>query len=123
MSVAITEAITTLVEAEQRFQLTRTENETFFWEWSTDLPSLESKKAAISLWSALPQTLTYLMAAPDPEKARFALMTNGDDSVFVKLEASPGGQYNVSRGFAALTSNHELYEILQILKRLSQVIQ
>ncbi|PSR18892.1 type I restriction endonuclease subunit R [filamentous cyanobacterium CCP3] len=208
MSVAITEAITPLAEAEQRFQLTRTEDETFFWEWGTDLPSLserekagladlrrrylyqrsqghllestvlllfasplltlagfydppfrvkaeepvqlmlqdpeevlqgrldvlvlkdqfwvvvlESKKTAISVWSALPQTLAYLMATPNPEKTRFALMTSGDDSVFVKLDASAGGQYNVSRVFAAVTSNNELYAILQILKQLSQVIQ
>lgn len=208
MSIAITEAITTLAEAEQRFHLTRTDDETFFWEWSTDLPSLgdseragladlrrrylyqrsqghllestvlllfasplltlagfydppfrvkaeesvqltlqdpeevlqrrldvlvltdqfwvvvlESKKTAISVWAALPQTLAYLMATPNPEKASFALMTNGDDSVFVKLDANASGQYNVSRVFAALTSNHELYAILQILKRLSQVIQ
>ncbi len=207
MAVAITEAITTLAEAEQRFQLTRTEDESFFVEWSTDLPSLsdtekaglvdlrrrylyqraqghllestvlllfasplltlagfydppfrikaeasvqltlrdpeevlqgrldvlvlkdqfwvvvlESKKTAISVWSALPQTLAYLMASPNPEKARFALMTNGDDSAFVKLEASAGGRYNVSRGFAALTSNQELYGILQILKRMGQAI-
>ncbi|MGF1602281.1 MAG: hypothetical protein ACFCU8_09730 [Thermosynechococcaceae cyanobacterium] len=40
MSVAITEAITTLAEAERRFQLTRTEDELFFPEWSIDLPSL-----------------------------------------------------------------------------------
>lgn len=31
MSVAITEAITTLVNAEQRFQLSRTESDSFFW--------------------------------------------------------------------------------------------
>jgi hypothetical protein len=207
MSVAITEAITTLTETEQRFQLTRTEDETFFWEWSTDLPRLsdtekaglvdlrrrylyqrsqghllestvlllfasplltlagfydppfrvkaeesvqltlrdpeevlqgrldvlvlkdqlwvvvlESKKTAISVWSALPQTLAYLMATPHPEQPRFALMTNGDDSVFVKLEATQGGRYNLSRVFAALTSNQELDGVLQILKRLGQVM-
>lgn len=208
MSVAITEAITTLAEAEQRFQLTRTEDETFFWEWSSDLPSLsdtekagladlrrrylyqrsqghllestvlllfasplltlagfydppfrvkaeesvrltlqdpeeilqgrldvlvlkdqlwvvvlESKKTAISVWSALPQTLAYLMATPNHEQPRFALMTNGDDSVFVKLEANQGRRYNLSRVFAALTSNQELDGVLQILKHLGQVLQ
>ncbi|MBD2111504.1 MULTISPECIES: type I restriction endonuclease subunit R [Cyanophyceae] len=208
MSVAITEAITTLAEAEQRFQLTRTEDETFFWEWSSDLPSLsdtekagladlrqrylyqrsqghllestvlllfasplltlagfydppfrvkaeesvqltlqdpeeilqgrlevlvlkdqlwvvvfESKKTAISVWSALPQTLAYLMATPNHEQPRFALMTNGDDSVFVKLEANQGRRYNLSRVFAALTSNQELDGVLQILKYLGQVLQ
>jgi hypothetical protein len=40
MAVAITAAMTTLAEAEQRFQLHRTEAEEFFQEWCTDLPQL-----------------------------------------------------------------------------------
>ncbi|MGP1385139.1 MAG: hypothetical protein ACTS2F_16365 [Thainema sp.] len=40
MSVAINEAITTLAEAEERFSLTRTEDDQFFREWYTDLPEL-----------------------------------------------------------------------------------
>jgi hypothetical protein len=83
---------------------------------------LESKKTALSVWSALPQTLAYLMANPQPRQPSFALMTNGDDSVFVKLTQTDGRQYNFSRVFAALTSNQELYGILRILKRMSQVI-
>ena len=207
MSVAITEAITTLAEAEQRFYLIRTEDERFFSEWNTDLPNLtdaeksgladlrrrylyqrslghllestvmllfasplltlagfydppfhlkaeeavqltladseevlqgrldvlvlkegfwvvvlESKKTALSVWSALPQTLAYLMANPVVDTPSFALMTNGDDSVFVKLDQVAGRRYNFSRSFAALTSNQELYEVLQILKHLAQII-
>ena len=64
---------------------------------------LESKKTALSVWSALPQTLAYLMATPHPEQARFGMMTNGDDSVFIKLNQLDSLQYNVSRVFAALT--------------------
>ena len=37
---AITEAITTLAEAERRFNLHRTENEQFFSEWRTGLPDI-----------------------------------------------------------------------------------
>lgn len=207
MSVAITEAITTLVEAERRFHLNRTEDELFFSEWNTDLPHLtdaeklgltdlrrrylyqrslghllentvmllfasplltlagfydppfylraeeaiqltledseevlrgrldvlvlkerfwvvvlESKKTSLSVWSALPQTLAYLTADPVANTPSFALMTNGDDSVFVKLDQIAGRQYNFSRSFAALASNQELYEILQILKHLAQII-
>ncbi len=207
MSVAITEAITTLAEAEQRFYLTRTEDERFLGELNTDLPNLteaetfgltdlrrrylyqrslghllestvmllfasplltlagfydppfqlkaeesvqlrlddseevlqgrldvlvlhdqfwvvvlESKKTALSVWSALPQTLAYLMANPDADRPSFALMTNGDDSVFVKLDRAGGRRYNFSRSFGTLTSNQELYEVLQILKHLTQVI-
>ncbi|MBT9314516.1 type I restriction endonuclease subunit R [Leptothoe spongobia] len=207
MSVAITEAITTLAEAEQRFDLRRTESDDFFLEWFTDLPALldeektgltelrrryqyqraqgqllentvtllfasplltlagfydppfrlkaaesvrliledpqevlqgrldvlvltdqfwvvvlESKKKALSVWSALPQTLAYLMANPQSEQPGYALMTNGDSSVFVKLARASGGEYNFSRVFAALTSNQELYGILQVLKRIGQVV-
>jgi hypothetical protein len=207
MSIAVTEAITTLAEAEARFHLSRTEDESFFPEWCVDLPTLtdaeksslielrrrylyqrslghllentvtllfaspllalagfydppftikaeesvqliladseevlqgrldvlvlkeqvwvvvlESKKTALSVWSALPQTLAYLMANPHPGNPSFALMTNGDDSVFVKLSQVEGRQYNISRVFAALTSVQELQKILQGLKQLSHVV-
>ncbi|NJL45114.1 MAG: type I restriction endonuclease subunit R [Leptolyngbyaceae cyanobacterium SM2_3_12] len=84
---------------------------------------LESKKTALSVWSALPQTLAYLMAKPHPDLPSYALMTNGDDSVFVKLTQTSERQYNFSRGFAALTSNQELYGILQVLKQIQQVVE
>ena len=207
MSVAITEAITTLAEAEERFHLTRTEDAAFFSEWWADLPQLsvaeqaglaemrrrylyqrsqnhllestvmllfasplltlagfydppfqvkaeesiqlnledseeslqgrldvlvlqeqfwvvvlESKKTALSVWAALPQTLAYLMANPHPDRPSFALMTNGDDSVFVKLTQSNERLYNFSRVFAALTSTQELQQVLQVLKRMGQMV-
>ena len=207
MSVAVTDAITTLTEAEARFHLTRTEDEQFFSEWCVDLPALteteetglaelrrrylyqrsqghllestvmllfasplltlagfydppfrvraeesvqlvladseevlqgrldvlvlkehfwvvvlESKKTALSVWSALPQTLAYLAANPHPERPSFALMTNGDDLVFVKLAQAEELQYNFSRAFAALASHQELQGILQGLKQLGRVL-
>jgi len=79
---------------------------------------LESEKTALSVWAALPQTLAYLTASPYPEQPSFALMTNGDESVFVKLTQADGRQYGISRPFAALVSNQELYGVLQGLKRL-----
>ncbi len=39
-TIAITEAITTLGEAEQRFGLSRNEDDNFFTEWQQDLPVL-----------------------------------------------------------------------------------
>jgi len=207
MSTAITEAITTLAEAERRFELNRTEDEQFFSEWRTGLPDLtdaeriglnelrrrylyqrsenhllegtvmlllaspllaiagfydppfkvraeesvqitlddgeevlqgridvlvlqhhlwvvilESKKTALSVWSALPQTLAYLMANPRIEQPSFGMMTNGDDILFVKLTQINHRQYDLSRVFAPFISNQELYSVLQILKRMSQVI-
>jgi hypothetical protein len=207
-TIAITEAITALAEAEQRFQLHRRENEQFFSEWHTNLPDLtdtektglielrrrylyqraenhllegtvmlllvspllasagfydppfkiraeesvqitiddgeevlqgridvlvlhkqiwvvvlESKKTALSVWSALPQTLAYLMANPQPDRPSFGMMTNGDDILFVKLTQIDRRQYDVSRVFAPFISHQELYSVLQVLKRMSRAIE
>jgi hypothetical protein len=207
MSTAITDAITTLAKAEAKFQLTRTEDEGFFREWSADLPDLtepekqglmemrrrylyqrsqghllertvmllfaspllalagfydppfrvkaeesvrlfledpeeflqgrldalvlkeqfwvvviESKKTALSVWTVLPQTLAYLTANPHPDKPSFALMTNGDESVFVKLVETEKRLYNVSRSFTCQASIQELYATFQGLKRIEEVL-
>lgn len=45
---------------------------------------LESKKTALSVWTALPQTLAYLLANPEPKQPSFGMVTNGDDILFVK---------------------------------------
>ncbi|OWY63349.1 type I restriction endonuclease subunit R [cyanobacterium TDX16] len=208
MSIAITDTITTLAQAEQRFLLSRTEDEAFFSEWQMNLPALstpeqaaidqlwrrylyqrslgqllegtvtlllasplltiaglydppfrvraeasvqltlddgeeilqgridvlvllerfwvvvlESKKTALSVWAALPQTLAYLMANPQPDLPSFGMVTNGDDIFFVKLVQQSQRHYALSRVFAPLTSNRELEGALQVLKRISQVMR
>lgn len=208
MSTAITEAIPTLAEAERRFNLSRTEDETFFPEWQTDLPELpasektaldelrrryiyqrsegqllegtvilllaspllavagfydppfkiraeesvqltlddgeevlqgridvlvlldwlwvlvlESKKTALSVWTALPQTLAYLMANPQSDRPSFGMVTNGDDILFVKLVRQPQRMYALSRVFAPLTSSRELDSVCQILQYLARLKQ
>ncbi|MDJ0619988.1 MAG: type I restriction enzyme HsdR N-terminal domain-containing protein [Calothrix sp. MO_192.B10] len=205
-SLAITEAITTIKEAETRFGLVRVEDEQFFTEWFEGLPSitdaekasldvlrrryiyhrgegdllegtvmllvvspllalagfydppfkikaessvelvlddgeeilrgridvlvlqnqlwvvvLESKKTTLSVWSAVPQALAYLMASPDGNKPVFGMVTNGDDVLFIKLTQAGTPQYNLSRVFALFTSKRELYEILQVLKVIGRV--
>ncbi|BAZ30236.1 hypothetical protein NIES4074_26920 [Cylindrospermum sp. NIES-4074] len=206
-TAAITAAITTLTDAETRFNLVRIENEQFFPEWSEDLPEiteaektsldvlrrrylyhraegdllegtvmllvvspllalagfydppfknkaessvelvlndgeeilrgridvlvlqnqfwaivLESKKTTLSVWSALPQALAYLVANPHPHQPAFGMVTNGDDILFIKLQQGDTSQYNLSRVFAMFSSAKELYTVLQILKRIGQVI-
>ena len=82
---------------------------------------VESKKTALSVWSALPQTLAYLQAAP--QQPNFGLITNGDEFVFVKLgqvnlEYQGQRGYDLSRVFALLSLPRDLQEVLQILKGL-----
>ncbi len=205
--VAITEAITSLADAENRFGFVRVEDEQFFREWYEGLPEitdvekasldivrgrflyhraggdllegtvmlllvspllalagfydppfrikaeetvklvlddgeeilrgridvlvlqnqfwvmvLESKKTTLSVWSALPQALTYLMANPNLDKPVFGMVSNGDDILFIKVTQTNTPQYDLSRVFAPFTSVRELYNVLQILKSIGQVI-
>jgi hypothetical protein len=200
-TIAITEAITTILAAEQRFNLTRTEDDYFFTEWRQNFPELtitdltllkdlrrryiyhrsaghllestvtllfaspllaltgfydppfrvraeesvrlvlqdseeilqgridalvvcdsiwvvilESKKTMLSVWSALPQTLAYLMANPNPARPCFGMLTNGDEIVFVKVAQAESPQYALSRVFATLGSEQEVVAALQILR-------
>lgn len=61
---------------------------------------LESKRTAISVMSALPQTLTYMMANPHADKPAFGMVTNGDGIIFVKLSQQGTPQYDISRVFS-----------------------
>jgi hypothetical protein len=55
---------------------------------------LESKKTMLSIWSALPQALAYLMAnphinsttSPQNNLPGFGMLTNGDEMLFVKVD-------------------------------------
>jgi predicted type IV restriction endonuclease len=200
---AITEAITSLADAENRFGFARIEKEGFFTEWCEELPALtlsekenldvvrrrylyhrafgnllegtvmlllvspllalagfydppfrmkaeesvddgeeilrgridvlvlqdrfwvivlESKKTTLSVLSAVPQALAYMMANPNPNLPVFGMVTNGDDILFVKVVHTGMPQYDLSRVFAPFTNVRELYSILQILKRFGQVV-
>jgi hypothetical protein len=136
--LAVTEAITTIAEAEKRFGLSRSESQDFFTEWHEQLPEinssdaygersyrfwiivLESKKTMLSVWSALPQTLAYLMASPNSDLPTFGMLTNGDDIVFVKLENQ---HYAISRVFAPLTTQSELEFACRVLRKIAETLK
>jgi len=75
---------------------------------------------ALSVWGALPQALAYLKTNPSTKHPSFALLTNGDEILFVKLL---GEQYAVSRVFSPLVSMRELAENLQFLKKMGVIAQ
>jgi len=202
--IAVTEAITTIAEAEQRFHLRRSQTEDFFREWTENLPELssidrtnldilwqryiyhrsagnllestvmllivspllaiaglydppfrvkseesirielsdseetlfgridvlvlrdrlwvivlESKKTMFSVWSALPQTLAYLIASPNLDRPTFGILTNGDDFLFIKLESK---EYAMSQVFSPLVKQQDLEQVCKILRKLSQIV-
>ncbi|MEO0532674.1 MAG: type I restriction endonuclease [Cyanobacteria bacterium P01_A01_bin.123] len=203
--VAITDAVKTLAEVEQRFSLTQRNEPDFFLEWQQDLPTLtpvqqagldvmhrrlryhravgdllegavtllvasplldiagfydppfrlkaeaaveiavddgeeilrgridililqqqlwvlvlEAKKTTISLRSALPQAIAYMMANITPERPLFGMLTNGDELVFIKLIAEPKAEYSLSRAFSLYTLPSELTVAMQVLTHMGQ---
>jgi hypothetical protein len=79
---------------------------------------LESKKTTISVRSALPQALAYLMGSPSGEAPLFGMLTNGDDVVFVKVVRGEVRQYALSRVFSLYAVPEDGGEVVLILMRL-----
>lgn len=77
---------------------------------------LETKRYGFSVMQALPQTLAYMMSQPNPETFTFALITTGEDYLFVKLDRQ-SQQYDISDKFTLSTrQGNQLYRVVQILK-------
>lgn len=75
---------------------------------------IESKKATFDLELALPQTLAYMAANPQPDRPLFGMITNGSSYLFVKLLDR---QYGTSDLFATRAQHrNNLYEVLEILR-------
>jgi hypothetical protein len=83
---------------------------------------VESKKAAFSIEEGLAQILAYMLGNPHPEKPSFGMITTGGSFVFVKLVKGEVPQYALSKVFITRNPGNELYEVLRILKRLSQLV-
>lgn len=80
----------------------------------------ESKRRSISVPAALPQLLAYMAANPDLQQPNYGMATNGDEFVFLKLDA--GLEYDTSRSFSLFPQRHELGQVAQILKALGQKV-
>jgi hypothetical protein len=75
---------------------------------------VEAKRTSFNMTTALPQALAY-MASGSQEELKFALVSNGEHSIFVKLF---GGYYGFSDEFSLNRRRNELVNVLQILNRL-----
>ncbi|OCQ97028.1 restriction endonuclease subunit R [Nostoc sp. MBR 210] len=83
---------------------------------------IESKRASLSLLEAIPQALVYMLGSSNTDKPVFGLVTNGEDFQFIKLIKYDKPQYALSDKFTLSRRENELYKVLQILKKLSQVL-
>ena len=82
---------------------------------------IESKQLAFSTDEALAQLLTYMLADPNPQTPTFGMISTGANFSFLKLVRGETLQYARSAEFVVSNPGNELYRVLQILKRLSQL--
>lgn len=62
------------------------------------------------------------MANSHRARPTFGMATNGDGFIFLKLSQEDRPQYDVSREFSLFPRRHQLYEVLQILKHLGEIV-
>ncbi len=83
---------------------------------------IESKRSSFSLAKAIPQALTYMLANPQPEHPAYSLVMNGEDFQFIKLIKQDKPMYALSDKFTLYRRENELYKVLNILKKIGQVL-
>jgi hypothetical protein len=86
---------------------------------------VEAKSTTFSLSIAIPQALTYMLAAPRDQDFIFGLVTNGGEFQFIKLwqTATPSPQFDLSEHFSLLPPHRSrLSQVLQLLKRIQTLI-
>ena len=82
---------------------------------------IESKRASYSIEAGLAQMLAYMLGNPNPEQPCYGMITSGGTFIFVKLVKEESPNYATSKLFATRNPG-DLYSVLKILKRLSQIV-
>ena len=81
---------------------------------------VESKKTTFDLETALPQTLAYMAASPNPDRPLYGMVANGSSYMFVKVLCD---RYGVSDLFSTRAQSHRnLYQVLKVLRHLGQLL-
>lgn len=83
---------------------------------------IDSKKASFSIEEGLAQILVYMLGSPHPDKPCFGMIATGSEFIFVKLVKEKPPRYALSKGFLMRNPGNELYDVLRILKRLTQLV-
>ncbi|BDI15157.1 hypothetical protein ANSO36C_09590 [Nostoc cf. commune SO-36] len=83
---------------------------------------IESKRASFSVEQGLAQILAYLLGNSYTDKPSFGMIATGSEFIFVKLVKGNSPRYALSKGFLMRNPGNELYEVLRILKRLTQLV-
>ncbi|GFE68709.1 type I restriction enzyme HsdR N-terminal domain-containing protein [Chroococcus sp. FPU101] len=83
---------------------------------------IEAKKLSYSVEEGVAQILAYMLANPQPEKPNYGMITNGGSFMFIKLVQGTIPQYATSRVYITRNPGNELYDVLRVLKHLTQIV-
>jgi hypothetical protein len=84
---------------------------------------IESKPARLDVTAGIPQTLTHLLSAPTVQSILYAMITNGREILFLKLNRQPfSPQYSRSLTYRWLENYQECEQVLQGLKHLGTLL-
>ncbi|OYQ68007.1 type I restriction endonuclease subunit R [Pseudanabaena sp. SR411] len=85
---------------------------------------IESKGQAFSIESGMAQALTYMLDSPNQLQPTYGFISNGGFSIFLKVVKGEVMQYQFSNDFSLYNRrNNELLSVLQILKKISRLLQ
>ena len=82
---------------------------------------IESKKASFSIEEGLAQLLAYILGSPMIDKPTFGAIATGSEFIFIKLVKGDRPQYGTSKVFSMRNPGNDLYDVLNILKKLIQI--
>ncbi len=83
---------------------------------------IESKATKFDVMTALPQALAYMLNGSKSKQPNFGLLVNGREFIFVKLTQQDKPRYSVSQAFSIFKPEHNLYEVLHLLKYIGGLI-
>ena len=82
---------------------------------------IEAKEAEFSIEAGVSQLLSYMLANPVTEKPSYGLIASGGSFIFVKLVKGETNNYGFSKIYEIRNPGNDLYEVLQILKKIASL--
>lgn len=115
--------INIVVSAEDEGEIIRGSIDVLVIQRQLWVTTIEAKNSEFSVTKAIPQTLAYMLAAPEAERPTFGAVLNGSEFLFLKLVREGAPQYAISNLFSLLNRGNDLYRVLAILKRLRGLVE
>jgi len=83
---------------------------------------IEAKRSTYSVEAGLAQILAYMLANPFPDRPSYGMIATGGEFIFLKLLKEDSPKYSTSNVFHVRNRGNELYQVLQIMKKISQIV-